>query len=264
LAQLLKAFADSSFDRLPSSPLPPDGTPDSNSLTLACARYQHVSLSGFETKLAPLLSRLDTLKARATTQSFYLLLTSRGTKMKILEWPFSQIHLSQIESRRRVGAIFPSSIHDSVPEDFLSQLAPLTASAISMQDMVYASEGGQIYSVRRDPCTGSPPHCTFENLTVRRIQQATVTGGTLHSPDGLFWPGDLGIALTQVGPEGYKITSEDYEKNQPFYSQLYDSGAVSTGSSFIEGGYVYQDVRVCRVNPQAKPSPCINRGTQPR
>ena len=41
MAQLFKAFADSSFNSLPSSP-PPDKV-DSHSVTLACSRYQRVS-----------------------------------------------------------------------------------------------------------------------------------------------------------------------------------------------------------------------------
>jgi len=206
LAQLLKAFGDSSFDRLPSSP-PPVGKPDRNSLTLVCARHQRVSLSGLETKIAPLLRRLDALKDRATSQTFYMLLVNGRRKLTILEWPFRKVLLSQIETnvKTRQGAPIPAAIHDPVPSDFLSKLPP--AGTISVPDpdpYTYVTDAGQMYRVIC-ACSGSP-HCnTFDDLRITRVLPAAVTLADsnpavgLYLPGGLLWPGDLGIDIAQIG-----------------------------------------------------------------
>jgi hypothetical protein len=74
LAQVLGTFAAQNFSSLPSTPPTGDLRAYRNSLTLICTRLQNVSLSGLETKLSPLIARLEDLKARATSQTFYLLL----------------------------------------------------------------------------------------------------------------------------------------------------------------------------------------------
>lgn len=264
LAKLLKSFADSSFDRLPSSP-PPTEAIDKNSLTLVCGRYQHVSLTGLETKLAPLLRRLDALKTLATSETHYLLLTSGRNKLTILEWPSRQIHLRQLEInvKLRVGAPPIPGIHDPVPGDFLAQLPRAeTSSRPDAPPYTFVAEGGEMYHVVRQ-CYGKPGCDTFDDLRVTRVLTSAETlgsnpGAWLYSPGGLFWATDTGIQLSQVPPSGRRITKEEYAAHQPLFSKLYETGVGGMGQSFIEDGYMYRGVRICRVDPQAAPSHCLS------
>jgi len=271
MAQLLKAFDDSSFDQLPSSTTPM-GAADSNSITLGYKRYRHVSVSGLDAKDDPLLQRLDAVKARATSQTFYLLVTNGRKKLNILDWPFRQVRLSQLEIRKNA----PAAIHDSVPEEFLSKLPQVQiigTSAPAPDVYTYVDDDGALYWVLRNACFGSPAHCTaFEDLAARRIERPgavllRTSGKSLgvgfsswsgfSSPAGLFWPSDLGIDIAHVGPEGHRITNEDYERQQPFYSNLYENSVSGMGYSFIDDGYIYEGVRICRVDPQAPVSTCL-------
>jgi hypothetical protein len=268
LARLLKAFADNSFDTVPSSPPPMEPVFNENSLTLICSRLQNVPLAGLETKLVPLLRRIEDLRVRATSQSFYLLLTNGRKKLTILEWPFREVPLNQLERPDLAYITVPETLRHSLPEDFLSRL-PLTYSSLPTADdpnrYVYCTDEGKMYRLTRAPCGNGRPHCnTFQDLTAIPVRQPATTLSN-PSPDAwsyswpaLLWPSDLGIDMTQIGPEGRRITNEDYEKRQPFYLKLYENGASGIGYSFIDGGYIYEGVRICRVDPQAPPTRCTN------
>lgn len=267
LAQLLKTFADSAFDTVPSSPPPMDQVFNYHSLTLICSRFQNVSLTGQETKLAPLLSRLEDLKARATSQAFYLLLTNGRTKLTILEWPFRRVRLSEIE-KRIPGAAIPAAMHGTVSEDFLSKLPQtviIGTAASEPNAYVYVTDADQMYRVVRAPCGGSRPRCnTFGDLTAMRVQQPAaraiepIFGRIALFAGRTFWPSDLGIDIAHVGKEGHQIANEDYEKHRPFYSKLHELAGSGFGYSFIDDGYIYPGVRICRVDPQAPPTRCTN------
>src|SRR5208337_4498539 len=107
MAQLFRAFADSSFNSLPSSP-PPEKV-DSHSVTLACSRYQRVPDSGLESRLAPVMKQFDLLKARATEHAYYLLMTSGRKKLTILDWPFREVRLSDIANKRNSDISHPAA-----------------------------------------------------------------------------------------------------------------------------------------------------------
>lgn len=108
MAQLFKSFAESSFNSLPSSP-PPEKV-DSHSVTLACSRYQRVPDSGLESRLAPVMQQFDMLKARATEHAYYLLMTSGRKKLTILDWPFTQVRLSDIANKKTRDASHPAAL----------------------------------------------------------------------------------------------------------------------------------------------------------
>lgn len=269
LEQLLKTFADSGFDILPST-TPPAGTVDQNSLTLICSRLQRVSLTGQETRLATLLLRLENLKSRATSEAYYLLLTSGKKKLTILEWPFTQIRLRQVETMQRYGPNVPAVAHDPVPEDFLSKLPKFMVIGDSMPNpdayvdenaYVFVTDAGELYRVSRGGCAPGSPTCnTFWNLQARRIQQpaAVLQNPSLPFQPGLSWPSDLGIDIAIVGQEGHRITNAEYEKHQPFYFKLHELSSTGFGYSFIDDGYIYQGVRICRVDPRAPVTACTN------
>jgi hypothetical protein len=277
MAQLLKTFADTAFDSLPSDPPPMNPATDRYSLTLVCARYQHVSLPGLESKLAPLLSRLEDLKVRATSQTFYLLLYKDRVKQTVLQWPFPQFPLSQLVAGRWRDAKEKEAMKATVPEEFFSRL-PLTFTSLgSPEDQnryVYCADRGKTYLATRRPCTGGRPHCnTFDNLTAYEIQRAedvvarehrdpkNPSGTMLASTplnSGTLWSSDVDLRLSQVAKDGLRISNEEYEKHAPFYFDLLAGGTSGGGVSLIQDGYVYRGVRICRVDPQAPSPRCLN------
>jgi hypothetical protein len=232
--------------------------PDRNSLTLICSRYQHVLLSGLETRLAPLLLLLEALKARATAQSYYLLLYKSKTKLTVLDWPSSRVRVSDVEALQRYGAKIPDTIHELVPDEFLSKL-PLTYSRGRAEDdhnrYVYVKDGDRLYRISRPPCGGGRPHCNaFDDLFASPVAQrwTTVSPSFTMAPTGIIWPQNIGLPISQVGSDGQRITRQQYEEGRPFSERLYKGGG-----NFIDAGYLYEYVRICQIDPQSKPTPCV-------
>jgi hypothetical protein len=159
-------------------------------------------------------------------------------------------------------------MNGAVSEDFLSKLprtVMISTAAPEPNAYVYVTGAGQMYRVVPAPCGGSRPRCnTFGDLTAMRVEQPAAalsnpsSGGSLYSPGGLFWPSDLGIDIAQAGQEGHRIANEDYEKHRPFFSKLHELAGSGFGFSFIDDGYIYAGVRICRVDPQAPPTRCTN------
>ncbi|HVP46351.1 MAG TPA: hypothetical protein VMT32_07205 [Bryobacteraceae bacterium] len=272
MAQLLKTFADNAFDTLPSGPPPMNIATDRYSLTLICSRFQHVSLSGIEAKLAPLLSRLEDLKVRATAKTFYLLLYKDMIKQTALPWPFPQVPLTQLVPGRTRGIKESEALKASVPEDFLSRLPLAYRTQSDPNGSVYCTDAGKMYGVTKPQCGLSRPHCnTFGDLTAFEIQHAEdlvarihedpknpSAGTTLASAAGVFWPTDVSIKLSQVGREGQRISNPEYEKYWALYFELFKAGGSGSGVDLIEGSYLYRGVRVCRVDPQAPATRCVD------
>jgi hypothetical protein len=190
MAQFLKSFTNSSFSRLPSSS-PSD--PDWNSITLAYTRYQHVSLSGHEREVAPLLQRLDAIKARAISQTYYLLVTNGRKKLTILEWPFRQVRLSDIAVKTQNGIAHPAALHDTVPDDYLAKLPQTKIIGTSAPDpdrYLYVRDGDQLYYVLRNACsTGPKSYCTaFEDLEALPVELPLPSDIQLEPPPGTGRP----------------------------------------------------------------------------
>ena len=270
LAALLKSFADLSFDQLPSR-VPDEGLPDSNSLTLVSARYQRVSTAGLETRLSPIIRQFEALKARALSRSFYMLLTSGRKKLTTLQWPFRDIQLSQIEAKWSADSASRLSLERPIPEDFLAQLPPPNPIAASVPAAgIFIADAGRIYNVVRERCGDPQRRCTaFGDLKVFHVPGAAdfvshpFPGAVFYSPV-VLWPGDRATPLDQVGPEGRSIPQGEYEKNQAFYSRLYENSTTGSGQDFIEGDYLYLHVRMCRGDQSIDRSRCIDPFNQRR
>lgn len=280
MAQLFKAFADSSFNSLPSSP-PPSGKVDSHSVTLACSRYQRVPESGLESRLQPVMKQFDLLKARATEHAYYLLMTSGRRKLTILDWPFTQVRLSDIANKRKESISHPPALQDTVPADFLDKLpqqqvitGPVNTDEERPGLYVYVRDEGRLYRVIRNACWGATPHCTtFRDLGAYLVEQVRPGDLTARPPSekvttvparetqlfalspALEWPSYLGVKIADVPKEGHKLTNQEFE-DQPLYSKIF--GAGGTGARFVDGDYMYLDVRVCRVDRGAPPSQCVS------
>jgi len=279
MAQVFTAFAESSFNSLPSSP-PPVGKVDSHSVTLACSRYQRVPDRGLDARLAPVMKQFDLLKARATEHAYYLLMTSGRRKLTILDWPFTQVRLSDIASLRNHPGTQSPALQETVPADFMAKLpqgkvitGPVNPDEDPPDRYVYVRDQGRLYRVIRNACWGATPHCTaFRDMSAALVEQVRPGDLTMRPPSekvttippretqlflspALEWPSYLGVNIADVPKEGHKLTNEEFER-QPLYSKLL-GGSGSTGR-FIEGDYMYLDVRVCRVDAGAPPSQCVS------
>lgn len=281
MAQLFKAFADSSFNSLTSSP-PPEKV-DSHSVTLACSRYQRVPDSGLDARLAPVMKQFELLKARATEHAYYLLMTSGRRKLTILDWPFTQVRLSDIANLRNHPGTQSPALQETVPPDFMAKLpqgkvitGPINPDEDPPDRYVYVRDQGRLYRVIRNACWGATPHCTaFRDMSAALVEQIRPGDLTVRPPSekvttiparetqlfalspALEWPGYMGVDIADVGKEGRKLTNEEFE-SQPLYFKLFGGSAGGTGARFVDGDYMYLDVRVCRVDPGAPPSQCVS------
>ncbi len=220
LAAILKAFAAAGFDAVSHDA--PRINPDSlsvaedNSLTLLCSRMEVLALPGRENSLAPLLAQLEELKARATAQTFYLLLLKDRVKLSVSPWPFTEVPLGQIEhlQRGRIGGPgVTEAMRRAVPDDFLSRL-PFDGNAIGSPPdpnrYNYFTDEGKLYAVTRGFCGNGRPHCNlFQDLISYEIPGAETVAGELPqdrknptsgtelvSRFGTLWPA---LCITIVG-----------------------------------------------------------------
>jgi hypothetical protein len=282
MAQLFKAFAESSFNSLPSSP-PAPGKVDSHSVTLACSRYQRVPDTGLESRLAPVMQQFDLLEARATEHAYYQLMTSGRRQLTILDWPFTQIRLSDIVNLRNHPEGHSPALQETVPEDFMAKLpqqkvitGPVNPDEERPGLYVYVRDEGRLYRVIRNACWGATPHCTtFQDLVASLVEQVRPGDIKPQPPSekvttappretqlfdlspALEWPSYLGVDIAEVGKEGHKLTNQEFD-NQPLYYHLFGRGVGGMGMRFVDGDYMYLDVRVCRVDSGAPLSQCVN------
>jgi hypothetical protein len=194
------------------------------------------------------------------------MLTGGRKKLNVLEWPFPQVPLAEIEYQvKSRNPKLPAAIHDPVPADVLTQLPPSWETSAPNPDhrYTYVRDAGELYRVTR-LCRDDPRCDTFDRLTVLRVRPALPTLPSLYSAGGLFWPTELGIDLAQVGPEGRHVPTEQYERHRLFYDKLAAWVLVGGGYNFIHDDHLYERVRVCRVDPDAKPSPCVTPNAEAR
>ena len=129
---------------------------------------------------------------------------------------------------------------------------------------------------------GATPHCTkFQDLEAYLVGQVRPGDITARPPSekvtavparetqlfalspALEWPSYMGVDIAKVGKEGHKLTNQEFE-DQPLYFKLFESGAEGTGLRFVDGDYMYLDVRVCRVDSGVPRSQCVQPGISER
>ena len=269
LAQLLGTFAGQNFGSIHSNPPLGDLRLSRNSLTLICTRLQNVSLPGLESKLSPLISRLEGLKARATSQTYYLLLVKSRAKLTVHEWPFPRVSLSQLHIGHPAGVGAPADLKEKLPADVLSVI-PVGVGAEQSTDN-YFTDRGTIYRVNRWSCGIRPACDAFEDLFAHEIRPAedlvaeshedpkNPSAGTVLAVVQPIWPPGVEAHLSQVPAQGQRISKEEYEKHLPLYLQLAKAGSYNgLGVDLIEDAYLYHGVRICQVDPLAPATPCMN------
>jgi hypothetical protein len=275
LARLMRAFRDAGFNFLPSTLPPIDETQGRSSITLICGRHQRVLVSGRETLLAPVLTALEGIRAGALSNSRYLLRYQEKREISLLDWPFAQVPVEQLETLKRRAQVAEYEarqanraahgpfevIREEVPPEFLAKL-PGTAAVTTPGDdpnrYVYVRADSKTYRVIRTCVTGSPQCRTFEGLMVQEVPDAGVllatTPASVVSEDqfvssrltgmiyGILWPPRAGIALGEVPANGRPISNEEYAQHQPLFREVFTAGP--SGLGLIEGRYFYQGVRI--------------------
>lgn len=260
IGQLLKSFDDAKFDSISSSSPLVDSGSNWNRLTLICSRLQSISVQGLESRLVPLISRLENLEQRTTSQALYLLLIKDRVKLTIREWPFPQLPLRDL----RIGhPTDRGQFANLLPQAFLAQVPEGTINN-------YFTDAGNLYRVERARCDNRP-HCDhFEDLYSHEIRPAETLvaeshedpyhpiGGTVLAVVQPIWPGNVEARLSEVPKEGLRVSQAEYEKHLLLYFQLLKAGTYNgLGVDLIEDGYLYQGVRICHVDPQAPPTRCL-------
>jgi hypothetical protein len=138
LEELLTLFAKTNFDVLPGS-IPPMDKPEEPSISLICSRFQDVPVGVHEAALAPLIARLEQLKAKAMTQTYYLLTYKDEREIRLRPWPNHQIPLAKLEEYKNLAILQErygkapgrdgdySAVYQKLPQEFLEQLPGMFA-----------------------------------------------------------------------------------------------------------------------------------------
>jgi hypothetical protein len=180
LTHLLQSFRSTGFDGLPDQMPPIDDARSQTAITLVCGRHQHVIVAGREMALASVLRNLDEAKAKALSETYYLLTYQRRHEVTFLDWPFPQLPLEKMEAlreasmreceaarneKRRPGGVYIVMEQDA-PAWFLMKL-PLArfdypeGPREDPHRYVYCKAGARIFRVEKDPGAGEPgEHCS--------------------------------------------------------------------------------------------------------
>jgi hypothetical protein len=180
LTRLLQSFPTAGFDVLPDQMPPVDDTQSQAAIALVCGRHQRVMVAGHEAALAPVLRNLDQAKAKALSETYYLLTYRKRHEVAYLDWPFPQMPLEKMEAlqeasmrecdaarkeKRRPGGVHLVMEQDA-PAWFLMKL-PLAyfdypeGPREDPHRYVYCKAGARIFRVEKDPGAGEPgQHCS--------------------------------------------------------------------------------------------------------
>lgn len=270
LADLLAAFRAVNFDALPST-FPSAHVGPSSTITLIGARYQSVPLAGHESRLKPLLARLDGLAVKATSHAQYILRREGPIPLAIVPWPYPEIALDKLlDARLRSASDAPAAWREGVPDELLAKLPDASPSGAEDAErdpnrVVHFSQDGRMYRVGRPSYCKAGATCAFRDLEVaevaepasgdcvpgrpncqeiryadgRRVREAQDPHMTAIS--GRLWPRDMAVRLRDVTPDGAVISHAEYEKHKAALLPLL---RYRLGTNFIEGGFLYPRVRL--------------------
>lgn len=196
VAQLMQSFQDTGFDKLANVMPPVDKTQGQPSITLICARHQRVLVPGKEAALAPVIQKLELVKAKALAQSHYLLKYDEKRQITFLSWPFSQLPIEEAQCKieeaaseqfaarcaaRPVRGDF-RMFHQELPAEFFAKL-PANYSRHRDADPnrdAYVQSGSRIYRVTWLTCGDQAQYCG----NLYKLSQLVVT--ELVTPDYLL------------------------------------------------------------------------------
>jgi hypothetical protein len=282
LSSLLQAFANANFDVMPTT-FTQKQSANRPSLALIAARYQRVVLNEADSRLAPLLERIDALADRATSHAHYVLKSAPGVPIVVKPWANPDVDLARlVDTGTRLSDAAPDAWRRPVPADVLGSL-PAEASRPDDFDrdpnrLVYFLQAGRLYRVARPFfCTGARA-CTFRNLNAAAVAEP-VSGncppGTMNCetslyPDGRrehrwtdphltamsgrLWPASMGVRLRDVPASGRTFSADEYKAHKAIYFPIMKRHEF--GPNYIEDGIMYAHVRVCLIEEDGDVATC--------
>jgi hypothetical protein len=287
LTNLMHALGDAGFNAFPSQKWEVGDHSGQPYVALACTRFQKVLIPDHEQALEPVEQIMEKVKAKALSDTYYLLLYRERGQIELVDWPFPRLPLEQFEAlkwkareaerqakaeNRPVQGDF-AVFHQQVPLEFFAKVpvdsAPLTRDQDPNRN-VYFRDGQKLYRVGKGPAFGSEVG-TMYALAVQEVVSADVaiarqrpggiadTSSHLASNSNSFstsylWPEGMGVELKQVPAKGQPITNAEYSGHESLYGDLLatqNGGRSGEGVTFVEGGFVYYDVRLTRVERSA-------------
>jgi hypothetical protein len=250
LSDLLRAFRTANFnaiaDAFPGARS--DGRP---SLTLIGARYQRVLID--DPRIAPVLRRLSAIATRATSRAMYILKRGSAMSLDVRTWPYPAIDLERfVDPAIRLAAPTPEPWRRRVPDDFLKSL-PVEAAASDRSGAdsnraVYFSQSGKLFRVAR-PSACAARSCSFRDLNAARVTDPASTDPVAAVSSGRLWPRQVGTRLRDVPDSGLTISKQEYDRHKAVYLPLLKHRTV--GTSYIEDGVLYSQVRICQIDAGA-------------
>ena len=273
LEELLNFFAKTNFDALPSS-VPPFDKQEEPSISLICSRFQNVPVRGHEAELAPLIARLEQLKLKAMSQTYYLLHYKDKREIHLMPWPYSQVPLAQLEkyklrgdSQQRFGKNPRdpedySVVFQKIPQEFLEHLPGAFKPDDPNRD-VYFSDDGKVFRVEYELSeTNERRYGGFDTLRAGEVvtpddvlkgrKQDFENPGLGAFYRGFigawFWPTDVSVHLSELPEDGRVIDAEEFERHKAFYFELLVAGGPTCeyGVVFLEKDYKYEGVSICQ------------------
>ncbi len=252
-----------------------------DSLVLMCSRLQGVHTYDIDAPaFAALRARLEDLKARATSQNFYLLLSSGRSRQTILLRLLRDVPLAQLMSVKPWALVprVPGFMSSPVPADWLSRTPKFLSSIEGPWDPnwgVFFTDTGtdtgklyRVYKINVWPGRASV-HDVLGHWRIRARSTSDVArpedpknplgyqpSGGQHHPRRPEIP----VRLADLPAEGLRISNTEFEAHRDVYFQLLKGGIYGgpPGITVIEDGYMYRRVRICQVDPQAPPEECLH------
>ena len=262
LAGLMQSFGSAGFQGLDGR-LPPG---DPGSITLICARYQQVAISGHEAALTPVLRSLQQVRARAIAATPLRLSYEEKREITFQAWPFPELPIDVAEARIRTASneeFQARCCNRTAQGDFRMYHKELPASFLDGLPIIppggegrpyyggYFRGGTKIYRVSRVSCPDEPADCrTFYQVHIAEIKAPVISPASVEpgcSPLARFaavlWPEDAGFELRSLTAAGRPISSAEYRKHEQLYRELLAASRCG-GVNFVEGHYWFGGVKV--------------------
>jgi hypothetical protein len=206
-------------------------------------------------------------------------------EVKLAEFP--RVRYSGLHPPRDGWVPDRRALQARVPGDFLDRIPSGTRDGTPGTDpgpRLYFKEGERLFRVTKFPCAANDAGCgTFERLSVQEIhdldtavrvqtrnihrtirysgpEHAVAEGGgvdpallpdygiELH-PTDYRWSAGMGLSLAGVPAGGVTISLDEYERHKTAYFPILSAGRYRKGVRLIEGDLLFEDVRLCHIDP---------------
>jgi hypothetical protein len=276
LNRLMQSFGDANFNAFPSRKWTDELATDS-AITLACGRYQKVMFDGHEAALARVLQTVDDVRSIALANTSYVLSYKERRKIAFLDWPLPDLPPDRVENLKQYAALDEQranaanrpvdirfrAFQQRLPQDFLDKLPVFPSYTLQSNAEMYVKSDSRIFRLVRDGGVAPVRAGTLYEIRVEEVipsenafqKMANPTAeppcASLASSGGLLWPSDTGVELQRIPSTGQFVSLEEFAAHQPLYGRILSSCS-GAGFDFIEGGYLYKNVQLARVDRDSR------------